>query len=136
MPQGTSFTLTSAKLETGAISTLENSAPQNNDVEILKCLRYYYQTTSERTTPYSMIATKTNALNGSIVFAVSMRIKPTLINLKLRSNTTGTVVNVTSFDIQGDTNGVNAIYNIVADSELVADQWYTIVFVADAEIYD
>ena len=128
---GDGIDITGIKLELGKVATKFNPSI-NEDIE---CFRYFYKASSQLTTPYSMIAISNKALNGTILFPQIMRIKPTISELSLRSNSTGTIINITSFSIQGDANGLNAIYNIVGDSELVIGQWYTIMFEADAEIY-
>lgn len=142
MPQGTSFTLTSAKLETGAISTLENSAPQNNDEELMKCYRYYQKTPINNRysgVGITMAAYSTIRLEPFKIYP--MRIAPTITIFNVTAPDYNEVGTITATGSADKITGCSAVaygveYFIVRGSGFIVGKSYSFGFEADAEIYD
>lgn len=119
------------KIELGSVAT--PFVP--SDIESIRSLKYYNKQSDVINSPYSMLATSTTTLNGSITFPTPMRITPTLRNIVLRSNANGSVLTVTGFSKQCNEYGINALYSLTfASGSLVVGNWYTVTFEADAEL--
>lgn len=139
---GTPYTLTSAKLEIGSISTLENSAPQNNDVELIKCYSFYQKTP---------LVNKYSGVGVTVAAYSTTRLEPLKI-YPMRTTPTITIFNVSSPDynevgtitptgfadkITGCTAAAYGVeYFIVRGSGFTVGTAYSFGYEADAEIYD
>ncbi len=132
------ITITSIKLEIGSVSTLANDPPANYGEQLALCQRYFFNTNVDSDvsqSPVCFMATYVNELIGSILFPITMRIKPTLTIVVFRSNKTGTLTYPTSFLWQGNSAGINAIYYIsFSGNPLITGEYNTIHLKASADL--
>ena len=84
----TSFIISKCKLELGTISTLKNSAPQNYDVELIKCYSFYQKTP---------IDNRNSGVGVTVAAYSTIRLEPYRI-YPMRIRPTITIFNVASPD--------------------------------------
>jgi hypothetical protein len=124
------------KLEYGETST--PFVPRLYAEELALCQRYYFNANiSPRLTPYVMWARGTTELYGSIVFPVSMRTIPKLVNVTARSNSNGQFYKLTGFTSHLSPLGTGCLFDIASEIPgAIADGIsYMVEFEADAEVY-
>lgn len=138
----TSFSITKCKLELGTIYTLENSIPQNEDVELIRCYSFYQKTP---------LVNRYSGVGVTVAAYSTTRLEPFKI-YPMRTTPTITIFNVSSPDYNevgtitptGFANKITgctaaaygAEYYIVRGSGFTVGTAYSFGFEADAEIYD
>ena len=138
----TSFTIEKCKLELGTISTLENSAPQNNDEELMKCYRYYQKTPiNNRYSGVGITMAAYSKIRLEPFKIYPMRIVPTITIFNVTSPDYNEVGTITATGSADKITGCSAVaygveYFIVRGSGFTTGTAYSFGYEADAEIYD